>query len=123
MRDVAERALDAADAAGASYADCRVVERSTQSVTVKNGRVNGVSEVDDEGCGMRVLVDGAWGFCGTQRVDAAGLEEAARLAVRMARAAARTRVSPVVLAPVEAITASYETPSRSTPSRCRWTAR
>jgi TldD protein len=110
MRDVAERALDAADAAGAGYADCRVVERSTQGVTVKNGAVAEVTELEDQGCGVRVLVDGAWGFCGTQRTDGAGLEEAARMAVRIARAAARGSVSPVVLAPVEAITAVYVTP-------------
>ena len=115
MRDLAERALDAADAAGATYADCRVVERSIQAVTVKNGRVNDVSEFDDQGCGVRVLVDGAWGFCGTQSVAAADLEEAARMAVRIARASARTRVSPVVLAPVDAVTATYQTPVTTDP--------
>ena len=110
MHDIADRLLDAADAAGAMYADCRVVQRSIQSVTVKNGRVNNVSQFEDEGCGIRVLVDGAWGFCGTQRTDAAGLEDAARLAVRIARASARSTVSRVRLAPVARVTATYTTP-------------
>jgi TldD protein len=110
MRDIADRLLDAADAAGATYADCRVVERTIESVMVKNGRVNNVSHFEDQGCGIRVLVDGAWGFCGTQRADAAGLEEAARLAIRIARASARTAVNPVRLAPVPLVTASYTTP-------------
>jgi TldD protein len=86
------------------------VQRTMQSVTVKNGRVNNVSQFEDEGSGIRVLVDGAWGFCGTQRADAVGLEEAARLAVRIARASARTRVNPVRLAPTPRVTASYTTP-------------
>ena len=110
MRDIADRLLDAADAAGATFADCRVVQRTIQSVTVKNGRVNNVSQFEDEGCGIRVLVDGAWGFCGTQRADAAGLEDAARLAVRIARASARSSVSRVRLAPVSRVTATYTTP-------------
>jgi TldD protein len=110
MRDIADRLLDAAHAAGAAYADCRVVDRTTQSVTVKNGRVNNVSQFADQGSGIRVLVDGAWGFCGTQRADGAGLEEAARLAVRIARASARTSVARVRLAPVPAVTATYTTP-------------
>ena len=110
MRDLAERLIDAAAAAGAGYADCRVVERRIQSVTVKNGRVNSLSEFEDQGYGVRVLVDGAWGFCGSQRTDAGGLEEAARLAVRIARASARTRLSPVRLAPAAAVTATYATP-------------
>ena len=110
MRDLADRLLDAADAAGATFADCRVVQRTNQSVTVKNGRVNNVSQFEDEGCGIRVLVDGAWGFCGTQRADAAGLEDAARLAVRIARASARSTLSRVRLAPVPSVTARYTTP-------------
>jgi TldD protein len=110
VRDIAERVLDAADAAGAAYADCRVVERSTQTVTVKNGRVNNVSQLEDAGVGVRVLVDGAWGFCGTQRTDSDGLEGAARLAVRVARASARTAVARVRLAPSVAVTATYATP-------------
>ena len=115
MRDLAERLLDAADAAGATYADCRVVQRTIQSITVKNGRVNNVSEFEDAGSGVRVLVDGAWGFCGTQRTDAAGLEAAARLAVRIARASARTAVAAVRLAPAPAVTATYSTPLRIDP--------
>jgi TldD protein len=110
MRDIADRLLDAADAAGATFADCRVVQRTIQSVTVKNGRVNNVSQFEDEGSGIRVLVDGAWGFCGTQRADATGLEDAARLAVRIARASARSAVSRVRLAPVPRVTATYTTP-------------
>ena len=110
MRDVAERMLDAAVAAGAGYADCRVVERTIQSVAVKNGRVNSVTELEDAGCGVRVLVDGAWGFCGTQRTDAPGVEAAARLAVRIARASARTSVARVQLAPAPALVATYTTP-------------
>jgi TldD protein len=110
VRDFAERVLDAANAAGAGYADCRVVERTTQTVIVKNGRVNGVTQFEDAGVGVRVLVDGAWGFCGTQRTDAQGLEGAARLAVRIARASARTIVAPVRLADSPAVTASYATP-------------
>ncbi|MDQ2960217.1 MAG: TldD/PmbA family protein [Candidatus Dormibacteraeota bacterium] len=115
MEDVTDRVLDAATAAGASYADCRVVERTVQSLTVKNGAVNVVSQFEDSGVGVRVLVDGAWGFAGTQRTDAAGLEEAARLAVRLARASARTAVAGVRLAPVQVIDAVYTTPTRIDP--------
>jgi len=115
VRDIAERALDAAHAAGAAYADCRVVERTSQSVLVKNGRVNNVTEFEDAGVGVRVLVDGAWGFCGTQRTDSEGLEGAARLAVRIARASARTAVATVRLAPAPVVTATYTTPVRVDP--------
>ena len=93
-------------------------------MTVKNGRVNNVTRFEDAGVGVRVLVDGAWGFCGTQRTDAKGLEDAARLAVRIARASARTAGARVRLAATPAVTASYATPLvLSTRSACRSTAR
>ena len=110
MADAHDVVLDAAAAAGAAYSDCRFVERTVQSVTVKNGVVNNVSQTEDSGCGVRVLVDGAWGFAATQREDSAALEECARLAVRIARASARTAVARVQLAPSAPATASYSTP-------------
>ena len=57
-------AVDAAIGAGASYADARGVFRRSQSVATKNGNVEAVSDVESEGIGVRVLVDGAWGFAG-----------------------------------------------------------
>ncbi|MHB8719364.1 MAG: TldD/PmbA family protein [Candidatus Dormibacteria bacterium] len=110
MFDLTDRALDAAAAAGSSYADCRVVDRVIESVTVKNGAPNALCRSEDAGIGIRVLVDGAWGFAGTQRTDADGLQGAAQLAVRLARAAARTAVAPVRLAPLDAVIATYATP-------------
>src|SRR6185369_13730263 len=62
MRDLSERALDTAVQLGASYADVRVVHRLEESIAVKSGRVEGVASGETEGFGVRVLVDGAWGF-------------------------------------------------------------
>ncbi|HET7027691.1 MAG TPA: TldD/PmbA family protein [Candidatus Limnocylindrales bacterium] len=87
-RDLADRALDAANAAGAEYADTRIVRREDESISVKSGRVEGVAGGDSEGIGVRVLVDGAWGFAATNRLAPAEIERAARDAVRIARASA-----------------------------------
>jgi TldD protein len=110
VRDIAERGLDAAAVAGAGYADCRVVTREMQILTVKNGLVARVGLTEDEGVGIRVIVDGAWGFASIDRLDPASVEETARHAVRIARASARVRTEPVVLAPVAAVSGEYVTP-------------
>jgi len=109
MRELAERALDSADAGGASYADARVVARSTQVIVVKNGAVARVALAEDEGIGVRVLVDGAWGFAGGDRLDGASIDATVQRALRTARASARVRGKPVVLAPVQAVVAEYRT--------------
>ena len=54
---------------GATYADCRVVQRGIQALTVKGGGFAEVSSFEDEGMGIRAIVDGAWGFAGVDRLD------------------------------------------------------
>ena len=110
MRQISERALDAASAAGASYADCRVINRTVQNLTVKNGVVAAVELFEDEGVGIRVLVNGAWGFASTDRLDAASVEAAARHAATIAKASSRVNRVAVRLAPAPALVGEYRTP-------------
>lgn len=115
MRDLAERALDAAAAAGAQYADCRVVDRAVQHLVVKNGVVAAVETSQDEGLGVRVIADGAWGFASTCRLDGGSIEETARRAVRIARASARLETEPVRLSPLAPAIGTYQTPVEKDP--------
>jgi TldD protein len=98
VRDLCGHAVDVAVAAGASYADARGVFRRSQSVATKNGNVEAVSDVETEGIGVRVLVDGAWGFAGDRRLTADGARAAAERACAFARAAGGRRR---MLAPLE----------------------
>ena len=88
MRDLTERALDTASARGASYADVRVVRRLEETISIKSGRVEGVASGETEGFGVRVLVDGAWGFARRHVLTAAEADRVAAEAVRIARASA-----------------------------------
>jgi len=88
MRDLSDRALDTATSRGAEYADVRVVRRRDESVAIKTGRVEGVASGESEGFGVRVLVDGAWGFASSHRLEAGEADRVAAEAVRIARASA-----------------------------------
>src|SRR6187200_3296020 len=88
MRDLTDRALDTASAQGAEYADARVVRRLDESIAIKSGRVEGVAAGESEGFGVRVLVDGAWGFSSSNRLTAAEADRVAGQAVRIAKASA-----------------------------------
>ncbi len=87
-RDLTDRALDTAAQLGAAYADVRVVHRQSESIAIKSGRVEGVSSGETEGFGIRVLVDGAWGFSSSSELNAAEADRIAGDAVRIARASA-----------------------------------
>lgn len=115
MKDIAERALNAAQLQGASYADIRIVGQQTQSVRVKNGHVDGLLHNQSQGLGMRVIVNGAWGFASSSLTT---LQEAVRLATQatqIARASSLTQARPVVLGPSEVHVASYQTPVQTDP--------
>jgi TldD protein len=115
MRDLARRAMQAARDRGASYADARVVRTETQSLIVKNGIHEAVTTADDLGIGIRVLVDGSWGFAGTSRLEQPEVDRIADVAVAIARASALVHQRPVELAPVEVLKTSWRTPVRQDP--------
>jgi TldD protein len=113
VRELCDAAVEAALRLGASYADARAVVRRAQSVATKNDRVESVNDLETEGIGVRLLVDGAWGFACDRRLTREGAEEAARRAAEFARSAPSTHGR--ALAPIQARTGSYRTPIERDP--------
>jgi TldD protein len=110
MRDLTDRALSTASVRGASYADVRIVRRLEESVAIKSGRVEGVSSGETEGFGIRVLVEGAWGFASSYRLEAEEVDRVAAEAVRIARASATALRRPVELDDRPPAHGTYQTP-------------
>ena len=110
MRELTDRALDTAAARGAGYADVRVVRRQDESIAIKTGRVEGVASGESEGFGVRVLVDGAWGFASSHLLTAMEADRVAAEAVRIARASATALRHPTQLDERPPAHGRYETP-------------
>jgi TldD protein len=102
-RLLADTALAAAREAGASYCDVRVARYLRQSVLTRETRVENVVNAESAGVGIRVLVDGAWGFAATNVQTADAVARATRQAVAIARANSKTRTGRVQLAPVKGV--------------------
>jgi len=119
MQALLDRAVALMRQAGASYGDIRVREDRQEHIAVKNGRPEHITSERSAGLGVRVLVDGAWGFFGTHRLEIEAVEPAVEQAVAIARASAPLRKEPVVLAPVTppAAAGRYETPLQEDPFR------
>lgn len=98
LTDLADLALDEIRRLRVDYADARAVCEDAESVDVRDDRVEAVSRTTSRGVGIRVLVDGAWGFAATSDPDPAQVRRTAALAVDIARASghvsngARTRL-------------------------------
>lgn len=115
MKELVSRALDLARVLGASYADIRILRQKTEVITVKNGTVEGVSKDEDEGFGVRVLANGAWGFASSYRLEPGEIDRVTALAVRVARASALAKRAEVRLGPAVVSRGSYSTPVRIDP--------
>jgi TldD protein len=115
MRDLTQRALDTATSLGAGYADTRVVRRLEESIAIKTGRVEGVASGESEGLGIRVLVDGAWGFASSHILSMAEADRVAGDAVRIARASATALREPVELDDRAPAIGTFETPVEEDP--------
>ena len=100
IRALVQQAVEAATSAGASYADARISQNRVRSLSTRERRVQGISDNETMGCGVRVLVDGTWGFAATRELTGDAIARCARQAVAQAKANRRTQVAPVRLAPV-----------------------
>ena len=102
-KPLADAALQAATAAGASYCDVRIGRYLQQSLQTREDRVLNVVNTESTGAGVRVIADGAWGFAATNGLTTDAVAQAARRAVAIARANAKILARPVQLAPVAGV--------------------
>jgi TldD protein len=105
MKQIVQRAVARARSAGATYADARAIITRRQSAHTKNGAAEALTDSTDQGIGIRVIADGAWGFAGTSATAPAHVDDAADLAVRIAHASAALSSGHVELAPQQPVQA------------------
>jgi TldD protein len=116
FKDLAMLALDAAKSAGASYADVRISRNRNQAISTREQRVQNLVDNETFGFGVRVLVEGAWGFAASRDLTRDEVARVARQAVAQARANRTTMVRPVTLAPVTPTPdGSWRSPARIDP--------
>lgn len=116
-RALLARALETAKQKGAAYADVRINRYVRQSINTREKRVTNISNNESFGAGVRVLVDGTWGFAASQRVEPDEIDRIAAQAVAIAKANRIAQSKPVVLAPVKAYQDTWQTPTTKDPFR------
>ncbi len=110
MFEYAEAAVEGALAAGATYADARVVESRHQSIEVLNQNLNAADYDESIGVGVRALIGSSWGFFATPELSTAAARRAGEEAAAIAKASALVAGPPLEFADVTVSQASYETP-------------
>jgi TldD protein len=116
VRDFLARALDVAIDSGASYADVRYVQADTESLTARGRVLESVERADSAGFGVRVLLDGAWGFASSATMEPDDAARVAGIAVEVAQASATAKSRPIELVGEPARTATWATPIQEDPA-------
>lgn len=115
LDDLADLALDAAKRAGASYADIRLGETRREFAQAKDDRLEHYDERASRGFGLRLLLDGCWGFYGARRLDAQSLREGVERALDNARAVRAIQAQPIALERLPAHEATWIMPMARDP--------
>jgi TldD protein len=109
------RALDTANLRGAQYADVRVVNHREESLSVKDGIVENLSSSETEGVGIRVLVNGAWGFASSRDLSNPEIDRITDQAIEIAHASGLVSGEKVDLGPKVTSQGTYQTPVQIDP--------
>jgi TldD protein len=95
---LADAALDRAATLGAEHVDVRIGRTRSQSLRVRDARLEGANDDEDQGLGVRVVVDGTWGFAATEDLSTDAAARAAEQAVELARVSRPVNTERVELA-------------------------
>lgn len=115
MKDLAELALDMAKSKGASYADIRICRYRNQYIFGRDKRIETTADTEDMGFGIRAIVNGAWGFASSYRLEKEEIQRIAVLAVDVAKASSRLLKQPVDLVPEPAYQDHWQSPIEKNP--------
>jgi TldD protein len=105
--DVATAAVEAALAAGASYADARGMQSRYESMNARAGAVEDLVQRESVGVGVRALVGSSWGFFAVADPSDAAARDAGATAAEIARASATVPGPPVERVDVPAARGSW----------------
>ena len=111
VRAIAMAALEAAKGAGARYADIRVASGTTRRTIVFDRQVSAQAIEGQLNFGVRVLVNGAWGFASSTIVTEEEAARVAQLAVRQSSLNPWGKTRTLELAPAPVVAdGQWETP-------------
>ena len=114
-QELANLAVQLIEQAGCEYGDIRLCNYRNQNLTARDRSLKGLSDNVSSGFGVRVLLDGAWGFAASHRKTAAEITRIVKLAVEIAKGSRLSQQNPIKLAPVRAYKDKYVTPIQIDP--------
>jgi len=120
MFNICDFIMDICKKSGVEYADARVVEMTYESLTVKKGELSGIENSISKGVGIRVIVDGAWGFASTNDLSESSLKKNVQLAVNIGKASSHLIKQKVLLTQDKIYQDTWSSPYVVDPFKVSW---
>jgi TldD protein len=112
---LADMALDLARRAGAGYADVRIGRTQSEFLRARERRLEESQAALAVGLGVRVLLDGSWGFAGSELVEEDEVRRTVARALDNAKASRLIQAVPIALEPVAAYQDDWRMPMAADP--------
>ena len=113
--DLANLAIQKLHQTGCEYGEIRLCRYRTQTLMARDRSLTTLSDNISSGYGIRVLLNGAWGFAASNEKTPDAVTRTIHLAIEIAQGTHLTQQTPVRLAPVEAYQDTYTTPIEINP--------
>lgn len=112
---LADVAMTIARGLGATYADIRIAREQSERVSVRDENVQGIGANADVGFGLRMLINGAWGFVSSPLVTEAEIRRLAPQCADLAAANRRLQDGPIVIETLPEVHADWVMPMHTDP--------
>ena len=109
-QDLADYALTQASSLPIEYADVRMEHQIKNNCVLKNGLLDAVLQIEDEGMGIRIVTEEGMGFSSTTQLDKQNIQQTVKEAYRQARACKRR--TPVTLSAEDIVQTSWSVPEK-----------
>jgi len=110
MRNLTAIALNTAKHHVASYADVRILQITAEDLVVRNGELGEIQQGESLGFGVRVIINGAWGFAASPSVTKDEIRKTTIQACMIAKASAKLKKGKVRLSKEEVVDTAWQTP-------------
>ncbi|MBU7016977.1 MAG: TldD/PmbA family protein [Theionarchaea archaeon] len=108
--DISEYALELSLSLDIDYADVRLESQERTDIILKNGVLDVVSSIKNEGIGIRIMTDQGIGFSSSNKLDKNNVEKTVKEAFRQSKACKRK--SPISLSEEKVIKAEWSVPEK-----------
>jgi len=115
IKKLADKSISLSKQNGASYSDFRLSNFISQRISTRENVIQDISDNENYGFSVRVLVDGAWGFASSSTFNETEVARVTNLACDIAKANKIIQRRKVELVPVPPYTDEWKTPVKKNP--------